>query len=125
MELREIRPEKRDSGKTVHQIQEIEAARINAAMPHNCFSVVLDEKGEQVSTLDLAGMLERWMQDGRDAAFVIGGADGTHPELREKSDRVLSLSKMTLPHGLARVVLGEQLYRAISIINHHPYHRDG
>ncbi|MBY0577645.1 MAG: 23S rRNA (pseudouridine(1915)-N(3))-methyltransferase RlmH [Burkholderiales bacterium] len=125
MELREIRPERRDSGKSVQQIQEIEASRVNAAMPHNAFRVILDEKGDQLSTMEFAGCVVRWMQEGRDAAFVIGGADGTHPDLREKADRVISLSKMTLPHGLARVMLAEQIYRAVSIINHHPYHRDG
>lgn len=125
MGLREIRPEKRDSGKSMSQIQEAEAARINAAMPPNCFRVILDERGEQFSTMEFANVIERWMQEGRDAAFIIGGADGTHPDLRVKSDKVLSMSKMTLPHGLARVMLAEQIYRAVSVINHHPYHREG
>lgn len=123
--LREIRPEKRDSGKSVNQIQEAEAERIKAAMPRNAFRIVLDERGEQLATMDFAHFLESWMGEGRDAAFVIGGADGVSAELRGGADRVLSLSRMTLPHGLARVMLAEQLYRAVSIINHHPYHREG
>lgn len=125
MVLREIRPERRDSGKSVGQIQEVEASRIASAMPQDAVKVVLDERGGQISTMELAGLIESWMGDGRDAAFVIGGADGTTAELRSGADKVLSLSKMTLPHGLVRVMLAEQLYRAVSIINRHPYHREG
>lgn len=123
--LLEIRPEKRESGKSLAQIQSLEASRIAAALPQGSITVVLDERGESLSTLDFAELLARAMQDGRDIAFVIGGADGVSQTLREKADRVLSLSRMTLPHGLARVMLFEQLYRAVSVINHHPYHREG
>lgn len=123
--LREIRPEKRDSGRSVCQIQEAEASRIMAAMPRDAVLVALDERGEQLSTVEFSKLLEDWMRSGKDAVFVIGGADGISQDLRERADRVLSLSRMTLPHGIARVVLVEQLYRAVSIINHHPYHREG
>ncbi len=123
--LREIRPEKRDSGKSVPQIQEVEAERVRTAMPRDCFRVVLDERGELLSTMELVRLLEGWMRGGKDIAFVIGGADGTSQELREEAEKVLSFSRMTLPHGLARVMLIEQLYRAVSIIHHHPYHREG
>lgn len=123
--LREIKPEKRESGKSVSQIRDAEAARIKAVMPQDAFSTVLDERGSQLSTMDFAHLIESWMAEGRDAAFVIGGADGVTPELRNGADRVLSFSKMTLPHGLVRVMLAEQLYRAVSVINHHPYHREG
>ena len=125
IELREIRQEKRDSGKSIPQIQEVESARISAAIPAGCLKIVLDERGEAVSTQELALMIGTWMREGRDAAFIIGGADGTHPDLRSACDRLISLSRMTLPHGLVRVMLAEQLYRAISILNNHPYHRDG
>lgn len=123
--LREIKPERRDSGKSVNQIQEAEAERIKAAIPHDALRIVLDERGIQLATMEFAHLVESWMGEGRDAAFVIGGADGMSAELRDGADRVLSLSKMTLPHGLARVMLAEQLYRAVSVINHHPYHREG
>ena len=123
--LREIRPEKRDSGKSVPQIQEIEAVRVRAAMPKGCLRIVLDERGESLSTMELARLLEEWMSAGRDIAIAIGGADGTSQELREEAEKVVSFSRMTLPHGLARVMLVEQLYRALSIIHHHPYHREG
>ena len=125
IELREIKPEKRDAGKSVARIQQMEASRIAAAMPQNSVMVVLDEKGEQLTTVDLARLIEHWMKDGKDVAFVIGGADGISPDLRGKADRVLSLSRMTLPHALVRVMLAEQLYRAVSVINNHPYHREG
>ncbi len=125
IELKEIRPEKRDSGKSVPQIQEIEAVRINAAIPSGCCRIVLDERGTLISTGELASLIEKLMQDGRDAAFVIGGADGTHPSLRAGCDKLVSLSRMTFPHGLVRVMFAEQLYRAISIIHNHPYHREG
>ncbi len=123
--LKEIRPEKRDSGKSVSRIQEAEAGRIMTALPKACHLVVLDERGELFSTMDFAGLMEGWMKEGKDVVFVIGGADGVWQDLKQKADKLFSLSRMTLPHGIARVMLIEQLYRAVSIINHHPYHREG
>lgn len=84
---------------------------------------VLDVKGKMLSTEKLASKLEDAMQEGNDIAFVIGGADGVSPEVIAKSDFKWSLSDLTLPHPLVRVVLMEQLYRAMSINNNHPYHR--
>jgi 23S rRNA (pseudouridine1915-N3)-methyltransferase len=86
--------------------------------------VALDEHGTQMSTRELAGWLGGRMQEGRDLAFLVGGPDGLAPELLARSDFSLSLSRLTLPHALVRVVLAEQLYRAMSILTHHPYHRD-
>ena len=100
-----------------------EAERIRAALPARCCMVVLDERGKSSTTVDVARRIERWKQDGRDIAFVIGGADGTADELRREAELVLSLSPLTLPHGLCRVVLAEQLYRALSLLGNHPYHR--
>ncbi len=76
-----------------------------------------------MSTTRLAEKLESWMQYGKDICFLIGGADGLNKELKNEADIVMSLSMMTLPHTLVRVVLAEQIYRAISIIRKHPYHR--
>lgn len=76
-----------------------------------------------MTTAQLAGQMERWMADGRDICFVIGGADGLDDGIKDSADLVISLSRLTLPHALVRVVLAEQLYRAISIIRGHPYHR--
>lgn len=124
--LTEIRPERR-SGTVRAQdgarLLDAEHRRIAAALPAGCTVVVLDESGKLLSTRDLARSMGRWREGGRDVAFVIGGADGTAPGLRERADLVWSLSPLTLPHALVRVVLAEQLYRAASILAHHPYHR--
>lgn len=124
IDLVEIKPEKRAGGKTKEQVHEAERQRIAAALPANCELVALDERGQEWSTLELAETLKGWMQGGRDVAFVIGGADGLHPELKRRADRLWSLTRLTLPHGLVRVVLAEQLYRAVTVIQNHPYHRD-
>lgn len=124
IELVEIKPEKRAGGKTKEQVHEAERQRIAAALPANCELVALDERGQEWSTLELAEVLKGWMQGGRDVAFVIGGADGLHPELKRRADRLWSLTRLTLPHGLVRVVLAEQLYRAVTVIQNHPYHRE-
>lgn len=124
IELVEIKPEKRAGGKTREQIHEAERSRIEAALPADCIRVVLDEHGKDWSTLELADELKDWMRGGRDVAFVIGGADGLHPEVKRQANRLWSLSRLTLPHGLVRVVLAEQLYRAVTVIQNHPYHRE-
>lgn len=77
----------------------------------------------QYTTTQLADVIERWMQEGQDTVFVIGGADGLHESIKSSAHATLSLSKLTFPHGLARVILAEQLYRAVSLIKNHPYHR--
>ena len=123
MQLIEIKPEKRSAGKSLNQVLDAERGRIIASLPRNCRQVVLDEYGRTLSTKQLAQNLAAWMQSGRDVAFVIGGADGLHKEIKNNADTRLSLSTMTFPHALARVVLAEQLYRAVSLMNHHPYHR--
>lgn len=87
------------------------------------FVVVLDEHGTLLSTAALEKRLAEWLAGGRDLCFVIGGPDGLAPEVRDRADFVLSLSKLTLPHGLARVLLTEQLFRAWSLSAGHPYHR--
>ena len=86
--------------------------------------VLLDERGTQFSSTELAGKLAGWQAGGRDLAFVIGGPDGVSKSLVERADVVWSLSKLTLPHGLARVLVAEQLYRAWALNAGHPYHRE-
>lgn len=124
IELIEIKPEKRAGGKTTQQIMEAERDRLQAAMPVHCMKVVLDERGKSVPTPQLALAMQEWMRGGRDVAFSIGGADGLHEDMRRSADLMMSLSAMVLPHGLVRVILAEQLYRAMSIIHNHPYHRE-
>ena len=120
----EIKPEPRGS-KTREQLLAAEKGRIRDALPGSCRIVVLDEKGEDLTTLKLAKRLEVWMQDGRDVALLIGGADGLDEEFKQQADDKLRLSSLTLPHGMARLILCEQLYRAVSVLKNHPYHREG
>ncbi|KAB2916683.1 MAG: 23S rRNA (pseudouridine(1915)-N(3))-methyltransferase RlmH [Dechloromonas sp.] len=120
----EIKPEPRGS-KTREQLLTAEKARIREAMAAGCRLVVLDEKGDDLTTLKLAKRLEAWMQDGRDVSLLIGGADGLDEEFKAQADDRLRLSSLTLPHGMARLLLCEQLYRAVSVLKNHPYHREG
>lgn len=101
-----------------------EAARLRAATPTGSVHVVLDERGLSCTTAQLAQRIEKWKQSGRDIAFFIGGADGIARELKEEAQMLWSLSSLTLPHGLCRVILAEQIYRAVSLLAGHPYHRE-
>ncbi len=121
--LVEIKPEKRTGGRNTGQLLQAESERIQTALPPGCHIIVLDESGKQTTTMKLAEMMDRWMGSGQDVAFIIGGADGLHQNIKQMAHEKLALSAMTLPHGLARVLLAEQLYRAFSINRNHPYHR--
>jgi 23S rRNA (pseudouridine1915-N3)-methyltransferase len=101
-----------------------EGERVLAALRRDDYLVALDERGTELTTRELAAWLKARMQEGSDLAFVIGGPDGVAPEVLARSRLRWSLSRLTLPHALARVVLAEQLYRAMSLIAGHPYHRD-
>ncbi|MBL0141955.1 MAG: 23S rRNA (pseudouridine(1915)-N(3))-methyltransferase RlmH [Betaproteobacteria bacterium] len=124
VELVELKPEDRTSGKTVDKAKALEGERILAAIPEGATVLALDEKGRIVTTPGLSVMLTGWMREGVHPVFVIGGADGLSEGVIERADKLVSLSAMTLPHGLARVILAEQLYRAWSILANHPYHRE-
>ena len=124
IELVEIKPEPRTTGKNVAQIMEAEAQRILAALPQDALRIALDERGTQLATKQMAQQMQDWMRGGRDVAFIIGGADGLHESVRSSAQQLLALSAMTLPHGLVRVLLAEQLYRAHSLLHNHPYHRE-
>jgi 23S rRNA (pseudouridine1915-N3)-methyltransferase len=121
--LREVKPEQRASGRTASSVMAAERARIEATLPKGARIVALDEHGRDWTTVQLAQQLPRWQQDGRDVAFVIGGADGLDPAIKAQADLLLRLSSLTLPHAMVRVLLAEQLYRAWSITQNHPYHR--
>jgi 23S rRNA (pseudouridine1915-N3)-methyltransferase len=122
--LLEVKPEARNAaGGDVPRCLEAERKRIEAALPPRCYRVCLDERGRQYPTKDLARRLEQWRMDGRDVALMIGGADGLAAGLKTSADMLWSLSALTLPHGLVRVILAEQLYRAWSMLGGHPYHR--
>ena len=121
--LKEIRAEARRSSISADAAMEREAVRLDAAIPPGCRLVVLDEIGQRLTTNALAKEMQRWRQDGRDVALLIGGADGLAPRIKQRADMLLRLSDFTLPHGLARVLLAEQLYRAHTLLTGHPYHR--
>lgn len=121
--LVEVKPEPRTAGASKERVQAAEAARLQKALPKGALVVALDERGQGWSTADLAEQLRRWLAAGRDLAFVIGGADGLDPALRSAADARFALSALTLPHGLCRIVLVEQLYRAAALLAGHPYHK--
>ncbi len=121
--LKEIRAEARGSSISAEVVMEREAQRIDAAMPPGAFVVALDEHGEPLTSVSLARELDRWRQGGRDVALLIGGADGLAPRIKQRADARRRLSDLTLPHGLVRVLVAEQLYRAHTLLNGHPYHR--
>ncbi len=101
-----------------------EAKLFMGVLPPRCFSIVLDERGTALSSEAFAGLLRRHLDSGTpDIAFLIGGPDGHAPEIREQAGSLLSFGQMTWPHRLVRVMLFEQIYRAITLIQGHPYHR--
>jgi len=122
IELAALKPAPR--GGPVKRVLEAEGERILSALPAGCVKVALDERGTLVDTMALARRMARWRESGRNVAFIVGGADGLAESVKASADFVWSLSALTLPHGLARVVLAEQLYRAHSILHNHPYHRE-
>ena len=123
--LTELKPAFRvsDTDKN-HLARAKEKGRILTKLNKNARLIALDEAGTQTTTNELARLLTNWMAEGRDLDFVIGGADGLDPEIKNQADKMLALSLMTYPHALARLILIEQLYRAQCIIKKHPYHRD-
>ncbi len=123
-ELIELKPEKRTPSKSTQTVLADEAVRIRAQMPRQSIAIALDERGEQVTTRTLADHLQQWSRDAPSAAFLIGSADGLDGALKAEAQHRIALSKLTLPHGLARVLLVEQLYRAVSLSIGHPYHRE-
>lgn len=94
-----------------------------AAIPAGAVVTALDPHGKEWSTAELARALRTWLQEGRDRALLVGGPDGLAPACLARADAHWSLSALTLPHGLVRVLVAEQLYRAWSMLNNHPYHR--
>ena len=115
---------RRQRNDKTRQAMEAEGEQILAKLGRGELMVLLDERGREVDSRGLAARLADWQNDGRDLCFVIGGPDGVSDKCRQRADFTLSLSRLTLPHGLARVLLTEQLYRAHSLQTGHPYHRE-
>ncbi len=124
LSILEIKPEPRGA-KTREQLLAAEKTRLRTALAGYARTIVLDERGDDLTTLRLAQRLEGWMRVGGDTAFIIGGADGIDDELKSGADEMIRLSSLTLPHAMARLILCEQLYRAVSVVRNHPYHREG
>jgi 23S rRNA (pseudouridine1915-N3)-methyltransferase len=124
LRLREVDLPQRLRGLPPEQGRAAEGERLLAAVPAGAARVALDERGSPWSTAELARRLQGWLGGGRDVALLVGGADGLAPACREGAE-VWSLSPLTLPHMLVRVVVAEQIYRAWSILAGHPYHRGG
>jgi 23S rRNA (pseudouridine1915-N3)-methyltransferase len=123
LKLIEIKPQPRERGRSVAQMLAAEATRIESAST-GFRTVALDEHGDAWSTREFANRLREWRNAGADVAFIIGSADGLADAVKSRAAALVALSAMTLPHGLARVVLAEQIYRAVSLLGGHPYHRD-
>lgn len=102
----------------------LEAEKIREKLPKNALLIALDERGESPTTLALADKLETWLASGQDIALIVGGPDGLASELLAEASWKWSLSKLTLPHPLVRILVAEQIYRAWSLTQNHPYHRE-
>jgi len=122
--LTEIEPGARTAGRSPAKAIETEGERILSALRADEYVVALDERGKEMTTRELSSWLAVRLADGSDLAFLIGGPDGFAAEVLQRSNFKWSLSKLTFPHALVRVVLAEQIYRAHGVLSNHPYHRD-
>lgn len=123
LRLVEVAAVRRSKGGGRERALASEADAIARALPGQAWLVALDERGSAWSTVELARELRHWQQEHPQVCLLIGGADGLAPEWLSRADQCWSLSPLTLPHGLVRVIVAEQLYRAWSLLHHHPYHR--
>ncbi|HBC69293.1 MAG TPA: 23S rRNA (pseudouridine(1915)-N(3))-methyltransferase RlmH [Sutterella sp.] len=120
--VKEVKAEPR-AGQPTAKLMSLEAERIRKAIPHGDIVVALDEHGRDLTTMDFARKIDGWKNEGVGVTFLIGGADGLDKSLKDSCRLMMRVSSMTLPHAFARVLLCEQIYRAWSILNNHPYHR--
>ena len=123
LHLVEIEPGHRGKGASIEIARREEGGRLLAALPKGVQVIALDEQGRAWSTAELSRQLAAWLAEGRDLALLVGGPEGLDPTCRARADRLWSLSPLTFPHPLVRVILAEQLYRAWSLLTGHPYHR--
>lgn len=123
LELKEIAPGKRGKNADIRRIVEDEGRRLIDAIPRSAHIVLLDVEGRSHSTEQLAQRMDDWMHSGQDICLLVGGPEGLSAECRALAHERWSLSSLTFPHPLVRVILAEQLYRAWSVLRNHPYHR--
>ncbi|MDA8362320.1 MAG: 23S rRNA (pseudouridine(1915)-N(3))-methyltransferase RlmH [Gammaproteobacteria bacterium] len=124
LELREIPAGRRSRSADIARILRIEGDRCLDAVPSGARIIALERQGRVLPSDQVAEAMGRWLQEGRDVAFLVGGPEGLAPQCLQRADELWSLSALTLPHTLVRVLLAEQLYRAWSMLNHLPYHRE-
>ncbi|MDG4811721.1 23S rRNA (pseudouridine(1915)-N(3))-methyltransferase RlmH [Hydrogenovibrio sp. 3SP14C1] len=124
LKLVELPMATRGKSGSVAQYKTEEAKRILAAVPKGAKLIVLDEKGQEPSTVQFSQKLDDWLASGQDVALVVGGPDGLDASLIQQAEWKWGLSKLTLPHPLVRVLVAEQIYRAWSVLQNHPYHRE-
>ena len=123
LELKAVKAEPRGS-RTPEQLMAAEATRLLAAVPKGARRVVLDERGDRLTTVQLSERMKLWLGDGRDVTLLVGGPDGLDASLKASAHETLRLSDLTLPHAFVRVLLAEALYRAWTVTINHPYHRE-
>jgi 23S rRNA (pseudouridine1915-N3)-methyltransferase len=123
LHLKELKAIDRAGNANIPAILAKEAEQLIAATPKGALRIVLDERGKDLTTVGLSNSLSNWQQTSRDIVFYIGSADGLDINLKQSADMMIRLSSLTLPHMMVRVLLAEQIYRAWSILNNHPYHR--
>lgn len=121
--IKEIPQEKRGKHADLQRICKLEGDKLLAAIPAGAKVIALDVQGKSWSTEQLSGQLDQWMQSGQDVALLVGGPEGLSAECRQRADVKWSLSPLTFPHPLVRIIVTEQLFRAWSILSNHPYHR--
>ncbi len=124
LKLIEIEMQKRHKNSDISQIIEQEGKQLLAATTVKDYLIALDADGKQFDTTQLADQMQAWLNEGSNISLLIGGPDGLSKECLEKAKMIWSLSKLTFPHPLVRVIVAEQIYRAWSILSHHPYHRN-
>lgn len=123
LKLVEISAGKRQKGADLKKIGIEEGKKMLAAIPKGCRVIALEIEGKSWSTKQLSAQLQNWMQGGQDIALMVGGPEGLANDCIQRADGKWSLSPLTLPHPMVRVIVAEQLFRAWSILNNHPYHR--
>ena len=123
LEIKTVPLARRTSSTPIERAIADEGERLLAAIPAGAHVVALDERGKPWSTKDLAAKLDGWMRTGAPVCLLIGGPDGLSPACTKGAHERWSLSPLTLPHGLAKIIAAEALYRAWSLLEHHPYHR--
>ncbi len=122
--IKEMPAISRQKGLSVPQIKAQEAKLINKHLQSDNLNIALDEHGKAMKTTDVAQQLDRWQMTGQNVNIIVGGADGLDSSILKLAQQTWSLSKLTFPHQLVKVIIAEQLYRAHSLLNNHPYHRE-